>query len=111
MLGLSLVVWLEYLGGREMVLLRAPESRAPTVATGLSDVEAGESVKDVVWLFSRVSISCRRADLNSFREPSALGLDRKIVRLISSGSFLISMGSSRLPYDSEVTSSDSRPRM
>ena len=64
-----------------------------------------------MWLFSRVSISCRMAILSLSRELSAKGSALNIKRRMSSGIFFRSIGISKLPYDSVITPSVSKPRI
>ena len=70
-----------------------------------------EFSREEMWLFSRVSISCLMATLNLSRELSAKGSTLNIKRRMFSGIFFRSMGISKLPYDSVITQSVSRPRI
>ena len=79
--------------------------------TSPSMAEDVESSKEDMWLFSRVSISCRMATLNLSRELSAKGSALNIKRCMSSGIFLRSMEISKLPYDSVIIQSVSKPRI
>ena len=62
-------------------------------------------------LFSRILISCRMANLNLSRELSAKGSALNIKQRMSSGIFFRIMGISKLPYDSVITPSVSKPRI
>ena len=70
-----------------------------------------ENSREDMWPFSRVSISCRMATLYLSRELSAKGSALNIKRRMSSGIFFRSMGISKLPYDSVITPSVSKPRI